>query len=154
MKSHTGMCRCGTILVQGTAKRRFPGLVNFVATVAYRLCLALPAAFTQPGVHLLAGPCTTPWQFGSCGSISPAKIFEIALGREFEPRLGKFLELARIYHKHSPHKPNCHGVSDKCIFRKHDNLNLTLFSTRKLPAWQKQESNGPIDSRALVFDIL
>ena len=54
---------------------------------------------------------TTPWQFGSCGSISLAKIFEIALGREFEPWLGKFLELARIYHKFSPHKLNCHGVS-------------------------------------------
>ena len=52
----------------------------------------------------------TPWQFGSCGWILLAKIFEITLGRKFEPRLGKFLELARIYHKHSPHEPNCHGV--------------------------------------------
>ena len=38
----------------------------------------------------------TPWQFGSCGWISPAKIFEIALSREFEPRLKKLLEFARI----------------------------------------------------------
>ena len=37
--------------VQGTAIRRFPGLVNFV------FCVALPAAFTQPGDHLLAEPC-------------------------------------------------------------------------------------------------
>ena len=34
--------------------RRAPGLVNFVAAVAYYFCLALPAAFMQPGTHLLA----------------------------------------------------------------------------------------------------
>ena len=43
--------------IQGEAKRRSPGLVNFVAAVAYHFCLALPAAFTQPGAHLLAEPC-------------------------------------------------------------------------------------------------
>ena len=37
----------------------YPGLVNFVTAVAYLFCLALPTAFTQPGVHLLPGPCTT-----------------------------------------------------------------------------------------------
>ena len=31
-------------------------MVNFVAAVAYHSCLALPAAFTQPGAHLLAEP--------------------------------------------------------------------------------------------------
>ena len=35
--------------IQGSAKRRSPGLVNFVTVVAYHLCLSLPAAFTQPG---------------------------------------------------------------------------------------------------------
>ena len=35
-----------------------PGLVNFVPAVAYHFCLALPAAFTQPRVRLLAEPCT------------------------------------------------------------------------------------------------
>ena len=35
-----------------------PGLVNFVPAVAYHFCLALPAAFTQPGAQLLAEPCT------------------------------------------------------------------------------------------------
>ena len=30
-----------------------PGLVNFVPGVAYPTCLALPAAFAQPGTHLL-----------------------------------------------------------------------------------------------------
>ena len=32
-------------------------MVNFYAAVAYHFCLALPAAFTQPGAHLFAEPC-------------------------------------------------------------------------------------------------
>ena len=36
---------------------RYPGLVISVAAVAYHICLALPAAFTQPGANLLAEPC-------------------------------------------------------------------------------------------------
>ena len=43
--------------LQGSAKRRFPGLVNSVTAVAYHFCLDLPAAFTQLGVHLLAEFC-------------------------------------------------------------------------------------------------
>ena len=43
-------------IVQGPAKRWSPGLVNFVPSLAYHSCLALPAAFTQPGVCLLAEP--------------------------------------------------------------------------------------------------
>ena len=39
------------------AKRRSQGLVNFVIALAYHFCLALSAAFTQPGDHLLAEPC-------------------------------------------------------------------------------------------------
>ena len=35
-----------------------PRLVNFVAGVAYHFCLALPAAITQPGDHLLTEQCT------------------------------------------------------------------------------------------------
>ena len=57
----TGLCTGNgivTLCVQGSAKRRSPGLVNSVAAVAYHFCLALPAAFTQPGDHLLADPCT------------------------------------------------------------------------------------------------
>ena len=42
--------------VQGSAKRPFPGLVNFVPAVAYHFCLNLPAAFSQPGNGLLADP--------------------------------------------------------------------------------------------------
>ena len=48
-------------LVEGSAKRRYPGLVNFVTAVAHHFCLALPAAFTQPGDNLLAEVC----MFGS-----------------------------------------------------------------------------------------
>ena len=42
--------------VQDLAKRWSPSLVSFA--VAHHFCLALPAAFTQPGDHLLAEPCT------------------------------------------------------------------------------------------------
>ena len=38
-------------LLQGSAKRRSPGCVNFVAALFYHFCQALPAAFTQPGDH-------------------------------------------------------------------------------------------------------
>ena len=40
-----------------SAKRRTPGLVNFVGAVAYHFCLALPEAFKQPRDHLSAEPC-------------------------------------------------------------------------------------------------
>ena len=43
--------------VQGLAKRLRPGLVNYIAAVAYHFCLSLPTAFSQPGRSLLAGPC-------------------------------------------------------------------------------------------------
>ena len=44
-------------LIQDSAKRLRPGLLNFVPTVAYHFYLNLPAAFTQPGRSLLADPC-------------------------------------------------------------------------------------------------
>ena len=44
--------------VQGSTNRRAPGLVNVVPALAYHFCLNLPAAFTQPGAHLLVEPCT------------------------------------------------------------------------------------------------
>ena len=39
-------------------------MVKFVTAVTYHFYLALPAAFTQPGAHLLAVPCTSyfDWQ--------------------------------------------------------------------------------------------
>ena len=48
-------------------KSRSPGLVTFVPGVADHFCLALPAAFTQPGEHLLAEPCT---QFGKYQAVT------------------------------------------------------------------------------------
>ena len=42
--------------IQGSPKECFPGLVNFVIAVAYHFFLALPAAFTQPGVRLSVEP--------------------------------------------------------------------------------------------------
>ena len=47
----------GVADLQGSAIRQSPGLVNFVTVIAYHICLALPAALTQPGVHLLVKPC-------------------------------------------------------------------------------------------------
>ena len=46
--------KVGAKTPQGSAKRRAPGLVNFVT--ANHFCLNLPAAFTQPGNHPLAEP--------------------------------------------------------------------------------------------------
>ena len=47
----------------GYTKRWSQGLVNFVSALAYHFCLALHAAFTQPGVHLLSSrpvDCPSP----------------------------------------------------------------------------------------------
>ena len=46
-------------VLQGPAKKRFPGCENFVLAVAYHhFCLALPEKFSQPGNHSFAGPCS------------------------------------------------------------------------------------------------
>ena len=50
-------CPPQAVEVQGPTKSKSPGLVNFVTALAYLFCLALPAAFMQPGYHLLAEPC-------------------------------------------------------------------------------------------------
>ena len=44
---------CHRFIVQCSAKLWSPGLV-----LAYHFCLDLPAAFTQPGDHLIAEPCS------------------------------------------------------------------------------------------------
>ena len=36
--------------------------MNFASVLAHHICLALPVAFTQPGAHVLADPCS--WQAG------------------------------------------------------------------------------------------
>ena len=43
--------------MQGSAKRRAPGFVNFVPAVVHHFCPAFPAAFSQPGARLLAEHC-------------------------------------------------------------------------------------------------
>ena len=43
---------------QGSAKRWSPVLVIFFTAHAYHFYLTLPTAFTQPGDHLSAEPCT------------------------------------------------------------------------------------------------
>ena len=43
-----------SLFLESSAKRWAPGLVKFVAAVVYYFCLALPAAFTQPGACLLS----------------------------------------------------------------------------------------------------
>ena len=48
----------GSTSLQGSAKRRSPGWVNFVAAAAYHFCLILLAAFSQPDRSFLAKPCT------------------------------------------------------------------------------------------------
>ena len=40
-----------------SAKRRSPGLVNFVTAIAYNFCLDFRTAFTQPGDNFLAETC-------------------------------------------------------------------------------------------------
>ena len=51
--------------IQRSAIRRSPGSVNFVTALAYYFCLALSAAFAQPGDYLLAEPCGVGL-FGHC----------------------------------------------------------------------------------------
>ena len=46
----SGVTNVGTCFYSSSAEDFFPA-------VAYHFCLALPAAFTQPGAHLLAQPC-------------------------------------------------------------------------------------------------
>ena len=75
-------------IVQGWAKRRSPGFVNFFPAVAYHFCLALPAAFTQPRDHFSAEPCTKPCQ--------TVWLFVYLLATPFEdlPFAGSFLPLS------------------------------------------------------------
>ena len=67
--------------LQGSAKRRSPGWVNFVAAVTYHFCLALPAAFTQPGTQLLAEPCMSA---RCCGENAASFAFVRAPNNELE----------------------------------------------------------------------
>ena len=57
-------------------KERLQHSWNCVPAVAYHFCLALPAAFTQPGDHLLAKPCRWMWVDRKlCNCVETAKFF-------------------------------------------------------------------------------
>ena len=59
------------LVVQGWAKMRAPGLVDFVPAVANHFCLNLPRKFSQPWAHFLAQPCTLFGTFCSTKSTQP-----------------------------------------------------------------------------------
>ena len=48
---------CPSTLYKAQLKRWTPGMVKFDPAVAFHFCLALPAAFTQPGAHFLTELC-------------------------------------------------------------------------------------------------
>ena len=82
-------------ILHGSAKRRAPGLVNFVAAVAYHFCLALPAAFTQPWDHFLAAPSKSDeggGNFGSPKSQSYSKLSKVQVD-------GKLFPIIVLWHK-------------------------------------------------------
>ena len=56
-------------ILQGSAKRLRPGLINFAPAVAYHCCLSLPAAFTQPGRSLFADSFSRSWGGSKLGII-------------------------------------------------------------------------------------
>ena len=60
--------------------------MNFVTALAYVLCLALPAAFTQPGDHLLAKPCMSP--LGLSRSLAPSASLVCQLFRVLDDMSG------------------------------------------------------------------
>ena len=74
-----------------------PCLVNFVLDVAYHLCLALPAAFTQPGTHLLA--CT------SCPPI-PGEAENVQRERGPKPNQGAIALAMRANEQPTPTAPS------------------------------------------------
>ena len=67
------------LYIHGSAKRRPPGLVNSVPALAYHFCLSLLAAFTQPGDHLLAEPCTSENGKGTSAGACQIDAFSILL---------------------------------------------------------------------------
>ena len=74
------------IPLQGLAKKWFPGWVNFVPALAYHFCLALPAAFTQPGNGNSAQPCTPVSLTSSLSSSSLFSFLSPSLRSQFSER--------------------------------------------------------------------
>ena len=65
--------------------------MNFVAALAYHFCLALPAAFTQPGYHLLAVPCILVSNAAMIPQVLKAILWQITPNIDFvtlHPTLG------------------------------------------------------------------
>ena len=93
----------GHIHVQISAKVGAPGLVNFITAVAYHICPSLPAAFTQPGVHLIAEPCTLTW------AASRSPLFPLRLQIEHKiptKHGGKKFHVFRVKPCHKIRKPS------------------------------------------------
>ena len=89
--------------VQGYTKRWSQGLVNFVSALAYHFCLALSAAFTQPGNHLLAKPCnqySLPLSAGVQRDWPPAALGH---GHRHLPAL-RHQPLRHLAHRPQPHQ--------------------------------------------------
>ena len=90
---HIQSCCCfNMVVLQGSAKRRSPGLVNFVPAVTDHFCMAQPSAFTQPGDRLLAEPCLC-YGLMNASLIVPRWLFFLA--RRREGRISGSLHVAR-----------------------------------------------------------
>ena len=95
--------------VQSSAGRRFPGLVKFFPAVAYHLCLALPAAFTQHGEHLLAEPCIDDlFLYKKCWKLSHFNLAHLLL-LQFEVEMHALLNL-KLQSYSSPSSDDPSGV--------------------------------------------
>ena len=93
----------GQARAQRSAKVGAPGLVNFINAVAYRFCPSLPAAFTQPTVHLIAEPCTLTW----AASRSPLFPLRLQIGHKIPTKHGgKKFHVFRVKPCHKIRKPS------------------------------------------------
>ena len=98
--------------VQGSGNSMFLVLVNFVPVAAYHFSLKLPAAFTQPGDHLSAEPCTYSARASSIlhpplrRFVQPQKspkCFILPLPYSPSPLLGTFLKVVSVRVSDSPY---------------------------------------------------
>ena len=71
-------------------------MVNSVAAVAYYFCLALPAAFTQPGAHLIAEPCT--YAAVIRGEIDPLAASQLTITEKAPSRAFSWLKAYYRFH--------------------------------------------------------
>ena len=76
-------------------------MVNFVPAVAYHFCLALPAAFTQPGALLLAEPCRSIDFRPSSARLMPSKQETLGLKGQNQKTLLPQWNFTRLLRKSS-----------------------------------------------------